>query len=574
MPILSRLSINAKLHLLTAISILTLVPLVLFILWSAHEDAMSREIGKAQSIAETVLNLAENYHQKAQTGELTEEEARARFEDAARSMWFNDRNDYVFTLDYDGVSLVNPANPAIEGKDLSGAKDSNGKFFIREIARVGREGGGAVTYEWPMPGSDVPANKVAYVYGFAPWQMIVGTGVYTARVEATFFQLLITTLVVSGVAVLFILAAGWAVARDLSRPATALAERVQRLAQGEIIKTQNPYVNRRDAMGTIARSVSSLREAVLERNELQERQARQQAEQRAQLQKSMNAMADQLEKEVGSQMQTMRDGADGMVRKARSLKEIAHHLRTAMDRAFEAVEHGDASVQTVAASTEELSASASEIARQVDETARMSDAAVKSAEEASQFIKGLADASRAINEVTELINTIAEQTNLLALNATIEAARAGEAGSGFAVVAGEVKNLAERTSKATDEIAIQIREMQGRTDKSVNLIGGIVDQIQSVSKSTTAMASALEEQTAAINEIAHNIQAVSQSSSRLRSDMSEVRDDAGQTDDAISTVTTTSTDLNERSGSVNSAVASFLGRLRSTASSGGEFNAA
>ncbi len=573
-PILSRLSIKAKLLLLTALSVFTLTPLVLFILWNAHESAIHREVGKARAVAEMAQRLATSLHQQASEGTITDDEARKRFYDAVQTMRFDDGKDYIFVSDLAGRSIANPGNPAIEGKDLYDLQDANGKYLFREIADRAREGNGEVEYHWPQPGSDTPERKIAYVFGFMPWNMAIGAGIYTSSVDVDFKHLIVTSLVVSLLAIILITAAGFVIARDLSKSAGDLAKRVEMLARGEIILTQNPYVHRRDAMGTIARSVSQLREAVIERNELQNRQSELQAKQRAELQATMDSMADQLEREVGSQMRTMREGAGGMMKQAESLKGIAHHLRTAMDRAFEAVESGDRSVQTVAASTEELSVSANEIARQVDETARMSGMAVKSAEEAAQFINGLADASRAINEVTELINTIAEQTNLLALNATIEAARAGEAGSGFAVVAGEVKNLAERTSKATEEIATQIREMQSRTDKSVTLIGGIVEQIQTVSKNTTAMASALEEQNAAINEIVHNIQTVSQSSSRLRKDMNEVRSDAGQTDDAVKSVTDTSTDLNERSGSVNTAVVNFLRSLRNTATGKKELEAA
>ncbi|MEZ0153024.1 MAG: methyl-accepting chemotaxis protein, partial [Candidatus Reddybacter sp.] len=83
-------------------------------------------------------------------------------------------------------------------------------------------------------------------------------------------------------------------------------------------------------------------------------------------------------------------------------------------------------------------------------------------------------AAEKINDVMALISDIAAQTNLLALNATIESARAGDAGKGFAVVASEVKTLAGQTSDATNDITMQIEEMQNLTQVAVNSIKAIV----------------------------------------------------------------------------------------------------
>ena len=121
-------------------------------------------------------------------------------------------------------------------------------------------------------------------------------------------------------------------------------------------------------------------------------------------------------------------------------------------------------------------------------------------------ITELSAAARRIGHVVKVINAIAEQTNLLALNATIEAARAGEAGKGFAVVAQEVKLLANQTAKATEEIAAQIATMQSTTRGSVTAIKEIGGTITHLSDIACAVAAAVEEQGATMQEIAYSVQ--------------------------------------------------------------------
>ncbi len=193
-------------------------------------------------------------------------------------------------------------------------------------------------------------------------------------------------------------------------------------------------------------------------------------------------------------------------------------------------------VQAVAAGSEELSASVREISSQVVRASQMSTDAVDQASQSGETIAGLAKAAGKIGDVIELINDIAEQTNLLALNATIEAARAGEAGKGFAVVASEVKNLANQTAKATGEIRGLVTEVQQSTDASVDAIAAISESISELSQISSAIAAAVEEQSTVTDEMSGNMQTASNGVDSIASGLSEIVGSAKRVNETTSKV--------------------------------------
>ena len=174
-------------------------------------------------------------------------------------------------------------------------------------------------------------------------------------------------------------------------------------------------------------------------------------------------------------------------------------------QASAASEQVSRNIQTVAAAAEEMGASIREISKNANLSAQVASEAVQVAKHTNDVVTQLGTSSAEIGTVVKVIASIAQQTNLLALNATIEAARAGEAGKGFAVVANEVKALARETAQATEDIEQKIAGIQGTTKSAVVAIGDITKVINNVNELSCSIASAVEEQTAATNEIARNV---------------------------------------------------------------------
>ncbi|MCW7754626.1 methyl-accepting chemotaxis protein [Desulfobotulus sp. H1] len=231
---------------------------------------------------------------------------------------------------------------------------------------------------------------------------------------------------------------------------------------------------------------------------------------------------------------------DLLSEKTESVTHAVNSMRDNIQGVAAAMDQATTNLASIASAVEEMTSTIGEIARSSQEASHVTEDAVSKATLSTEKIRALGRGAEAIGRITEVITEISEQTNLLALNATIEAARAGEAGKGFAVVANEIKTLARQTAEATLDIRRQIEEIQDATAISISDIQDISKIVHEANEGVGAIASAVEEQSVTMQEIARHI-------SQATSGVGEVNDRVGGNARSAAAITEAIRDIRETS---------------------------
>jgi methyl-accepting chemotaxis protein len=346
----------------------------------------------------------------------------------------------------------------------------------------------------------------------------------------------------------------------IARPVAASVARLRLLSEGD---TDTPItgVARKDEIGEIAATMQVFRDNLIRNREMQARELEEQ-KLRARRAQAIETLTENFDRAASIVLKTVAAAATELQATATTMTVTAEETARQATVVSGAAEETTANVQTVATATEELSASIHEISNQVTESTRIVGQAVVEAEETNGKVQSLSDAAQKIGDVVRIINEIAGQTNLLALNATIEAARAGEAGKGFAVVASEVKTLATQTARATDEITGQVRAIQDATVGSAEAIRGIGATINRVNEISTAIASAVEEQGAATQEISRSVQQAAQGTQEVSANIVSVSTAAQDTGSAAAQVLEASTELAKQAEVMREEVEKYISGVR------------
>jgi methyl-accepting chemotaxis protein len=348
---------------------------------------------------------------------------------------------------------------------------------------------------------------------------------------------------------------------SIARPIVAVTRGMTELSHGNL-DVEFGYKDRLDEVGRMVGAICVFQQNARDVKAFEQLQQDEGERAAAARKTEMEMLAAEFENSVKAIAGRLKISATCMSGSSESLTEASGAAFGAASTALRVVGEASQSVGSVAVAAEELSATIRELSQQISYSTGMISATADQTEQATREITTLSQEIGKISSILDLIQTIAKKTNLLALNATIEAARAGEYGKGFAVVAGEVKHLASQTTDSTKEIESRINEIRETCSQVVETIDTVSTSMADVRSVSITMAAAIEQQSAATQEIAKNAVAAQSQVGMVVDQIEHVIEVTHATDQASKTVQSETTNVLSDAETVNQKVDFFLLKVR------------
>jgi len=499
-----KVKISTRLFIMLGLSIVATIFMFLFALISIENLLLGEKESKLSSLADVGEKVITRYYQSAQTGEMTEEEAKQGAILALDELRYAGK-EYYWTIDTSGMMIQHAFAKKLIGTNVLGIKDPNGvKLFELMVSGTERKEYALIEYMWNRPNVTEPSPKMSVVKRFKPWGWIVGTGMYVDDIETQSAAFTWQYLLIGGLVWLPVIVILFIIIQSISRPMLQTISAFENIAKGEGDLTLRLEESGNDELKEVASNfnifiekiqvvVQSVLTSVSHSQELATGLA------------AISLEANQVTNNMQSETESVATAINEM---SMAASEVASNAQLAADSAGSADSEADRTTSVVSSAMDKINDLSAEL------------------ETTSEVAQGLQVSSGKIGQILDVIVGIAEQTNLLALNAAIEAARAGEAGRGFAVVADEVRTLASRTQESTQEIngiidAIRdsivnvnqsVEKAKLRSSETVQETGQVVDaldtiklSIRQISDMNIQIAAATEEQSAVIAELNMNV---------------------------------------------------------------------
>jgi len=542
MSFLRKYTIQQRLAMLVALIIVGLITLDSFSLSQNYSSLFNQKKSTTKELVETAHSIISHHYDLQQKGELTIDEAQQRALNAIKSLRYSDGN-YFWVNDFTPKMVMHPIKPALIGKNVAGVKDPDGNLLFMDMVNIVQsKGEGFVPYKWAKPGFDEPVDKISFVKGFTPWQWIVGSGTYLDDIDVIFSQQRNLLIIKSLIIALIIIGLSYIIGKSILLPTRAASELMRDIAHGEGDLTKTLDNSGQDEISKLSNYFNQFTHA---------------------MRQSLTDVANN-----SSQVLTQSESVAAASQSAQGLtqtqNDITTQVATAMEQMTSQIREVSENANSADQATDDAKSNTSASKEIISHTINQMESLSSNIDGVNQVVSSLAQESDNIGSVLDVIRGIAEQTNLLALNAAIEAARAGEQGRGFAVVADEVRTLANRTEQSTNEIQQMIQKLQSGAQEAVSA----VKVSQDISAKTVEQTSKADDSLTEVNRLMELISDMNTQIARATEQQSQAADEvnlrindlAGMTDESLATteqLAQASQSLKDSSNSMSDIVGRF-----------------
>jgi len=519
-----------------------MVALDSFSLSDGYQSLLSQKKQANKDLVESSYTIIEHFYDLQQQGTLSAEQAQQQALAVISSLRY-DTNNYFWVNDFNPTMVMHPTNPQLNGKNLAAVKDPDGTALFTNMVKVVKANGqGFVPYKWAKPGFDDPVDKISFVKGFMPWQWIIGSGTYLDDIDAIFAKQRNTLIIVSLSIAFIVIALSYIIGKSIILPTYAASSLMRDIAQGEGDLTRQLDETGQDEISHLSSYFNEFT---------------------GKMRQSLQDVSDNTA-QVLSQSEALAGASQSAQALIQNQNDITVQVATAMEEMTSQIKEVSDNASSAEQAANDARNNTSEGKEIISSTIKQMQSLSTNIDGVSQVIASLASESDNIGSVLDVIRGIAEQTNLLALNAAIEAARAGEQGRGFAVVADEVRTLANRTEQSTNEIQKMIQKLQQGAQEAVSA----VQVSQGISTKTVEQTAKADDSLTEIDRLMQVISDMNTQIARATGQQSQAADEvnlrindlAGMTDESLATteqLAQTSQELKISSNDMSEVVARF-----------------
>ena len=471
---MKKMTLNQKLGSMIAVLWLGLVAIGFIGAWQSRTAMLDDRRDQLKALVAEGVSMTARFQSLAANKTISEDDAKKRALDALASMRYG-TDGYISVNDSRPVMIMHPIKPALNGQNLANFADPEGNKLFVNIVTAGNSTpeGGFINYLWSKPGSDKPVPKLSFANHFVPWDWYIVTGMYTDDLQRAFYASVLRwftiTAVLGVLASLAMLLVLRSIKRELGGDPSVAVSAAQRIARGDLT-TYVPL----------------------------------QAGDSHSLMYALSAMQNGLVETVSR----VRAGAENINAGASEIAAGNTDLSQRTEQQAAALVQTVSSMDEMTTNVKHNAESAMQAAKLADEASAVAQRGSGVVEEVIHTMTRITESAKQIAEIIGVIDGIAFQTNILALNAAVEAARAGEQGRAFAVVASEVRSLAQRSATAAKEIKALIQTSTDTVQEGASLasnagatMGDIVSSVRRVNEILGNISHASNEQSSAIEQV-------------------------------------------------------------------------